>query len=75
MGLRDVPNSKGRQCLRRGFQVLISVEKGMSGHHHDELSVQKGADLCLCLFCVRLPSFHTVSSTYLYMILTIVLVM
>ena len=75
MGLRDVPNSKGRQCLRRGLQVLISVEKGMSGHHHDDLSVQKGADLCLCPFCVRLPSFHTVSSTYLHMILTIVLVM
>lgn len=51
MGLRDVPNSKGRQCLRRGLQVLLSVEKGLSGHHHDELSVQKGANLWLC------PSF------------------
>lgn len=57
---RDVPNSKGRQWQRK-LQVSVSVEKGLSGHHHEELSVQKGANLWLCPFGVRLPSFHIFS--------------
>lgn len=52
VGLRDVPKSKGRECFRRVFQVLLSVEKVLCGCHHKELSCsEKSKPLTLSFLC------------------------